>query len=114
MLFPWRIDSKPLLTTDEMIGKSKPVLNDLGFLPLAAEAFLDMRSDAEKDGIGISPVSVYRSFSAQMNIWNKKYMALSLEPEKRIRQIIRYTAIPGTSRHHWGTDADLIDAKNLL
>ena len=33
----------------------------------------------------------------------------SLKPEKAISEIIRFSTVPGTSRHHWGTDIDIID-----
>ena len=32
-----------------------------------------------------------------------------LAPEERIAAILRWSALPGASRHHWGTDLDLID-----
>ena len=32
-----------------------------------------------------------------------------MEPKKAILEIIRFSTIPGTSRHHWGTDIDIID-----
>ena len=31
--------------------------------------------------------------------------------EQAIEKIIEYSTIPGTSRHHWGTDLDIIDAE---
>lgn len=33
-----------------------------------------------------------------------------MSPEGSIKKIIEYSTIPGTSRHHWATDLDLIDA----
>ena len=33
----------------------------------------------------------------------------SLEPTQAINEIIRFSTIPGTSRHHWGTEIDIID-----
>ena len=33
-----------------------------------------------------------------------------LSPAERIEAILRWSALPGASRHHWGTDLDLIDA----
>ena len=29
------------------------------------------------------------------------------EPVERARMILTYSSMPGTSRHHWGTDMDL-------
>tara|TARA_B100001146_G_scaffold218352_1_gene223999 strand:- start:389 stop:1114 length:726 start_codon:yes stop_codon:yes gene_type:complete len=77
------------------------------------KAFKKMESAAEKDGINLKIVSAYRGYDRQKLIWNKKYIKFtttySLEPLKAINEIIRYSTIPGTSRHHWGTDIDIID-----
>jgi LAS superfamily LD-carboxypeptidase LdcB len=32
-----------------------------------------------------------------------------LTPDERIEAILLWSALPGASRHHWGTDVDLID-----
>ena len=32
-----------------------------------------------------------------------------LSPEENIQKIIEYSTLPGTSRHHWGTEIDIID-----
>jgi LAS superfamily LD-carboxypeptidase LdcB len=34
-----------------------------------------------------------------------------LSPEQQLHAILRFSAIPGTSRHHWGTDLDVYDAE---
>jgi len=34
----------------------------------------------------------------------------ALPAPQQLRAILRYSAIPGTSRHHWGTDLDVYDA----
>ena len=77
------------------------------------KAFKKMESAAEKDGINLKIVSAYRGYDRQKLIWNKKYIKFtttySLEPLKAINEIIQYSTIPGTSRHHWGTDIDIID-----
>lgn len=78
----------------------------------AADAFEAMRSHASKDGIKIYSVSSYRSFDHQAGIFNRKYNAYiktMKDPKQVIREIIKYSTIPGTSRHHWGTDLDMID-----
>jgi LAS superfamily LD-carboxypeptidase LdcB len=78
----------------------------------AADAFEAMRSHAAKDGIKIHSYSSYRSFDHQAGIFNRKYTAYSKnvkDPKQVIREIIKYSTIPGTSRHHWGTDLDMID-----
>jgi LAS superfamily LD-carboxypeptidase LdcB len=77
------------------------------------EAFTEMQKEALKEGISIQIVSAYRSFNRQNEIWNKKYTAYISEgylPQQAIEKIIEYSTIPGTSRHHWGTDIDIIDS----
>ncbi|WP_457619083.1 M15 family metallopeptidase [Lutibacter sp.] len=76
------------------------------------EAFKKMQQAALKDSISIKIASAYRSFDRQQEIWNRKYEAYiseELTPQEAIEKIIAYSTIPGTSRHHWGTDIDLIE-----
>ena len=80
----------------------------------AHDAFVEMRNAALKDGIDIKIVSSYRSFDRQAAIFERKYMNYTdengMEPLEAIDKIIEYSTIPGTSRHHWGTEIDIIDA----
>jgi hypothetical protein len=79
----------------------------------AHDAFVEMKKAAYQDGIDIKVVSSYRSYERQRAIFERKYVLFTeegLEPLEAIDKIIEYSTIPGTSRHHWGTDADLIDA----
>ena len=34
----------------------------------------------------------------------------ALSPAQQLRMILRYSAMPGSSRHHWGSDLDVYDA----
>lgn len=80
------------------------------------EAFERMKEEALKEGISIQIISAYRSFDHQKEIWNKKYSQYISEgftPEKTVEEIIHYSSIPGTSRHHWGTDIDIIDSSAI-
>ena len=76
-------------------------------------AFVKMKDAAEKDGIIIKLVSGFRDFYRQQMIWNNKYRKFtnefSLDGPTAIKEIIRFSTIPGTSRHHWGTEIDIID-----
>ena len=76
-------------------------------------AFIKMKDAAEKDGIVIKLVSGFRDFYRQQMIWNNKYRKFtnefSLDGPTAIKEIIRFSTIPGTSRHHWGTEIDIID-----
>ncbi len=76
------------------------------------EAFKMMKNEALKEGILIEIVSAYRSYNRQNKIWSRKYnnyISEGLLPQQAIQKIINYSTIPGTSRHHWGTDIDIID-----
>ena len=75
-------------------------------------AFLDMREAARGDGIEIQIVSSFRSFARQKVIFERKFQRFTedgLSPLAAIDKIIEYSTIPGTSRHHWGTEIDIID-----
>ncbi|MBQ4916123.1 M15 family metallopeptidase [Maribacter sp. MMG018] len=79
----------------------------------AHDAFLKMKKAAYSDGIDLKIVSSYRNFYRQEAIFEGKYLRYTeedgMEPMAAIEKIIEYSTIPGTSRHHWGTDADIID-----
>ena len=98
----------------ELTGKTRPTLVGKGYnlRPKASEAFLDMKADAAKEGMKLYSVSSYRSYDAQSGIWNRKYdkyKAQGLSEAEVIKKITEYSSMPGTSRHHWGTDLDIID-----
>lgn len=103
------------LPYEELIGKGDPKLFGIGYkLRLEAhQAFILMSEAALKSDIRIEVVSSYRSYAHQNRIWMRKYnqyMNDGLSPEACIQKIIEYSTIPGTSRHHWGTDLDIIDS----
>jgi hypothetical protein len=55
--------------------------------------------------------SATRNFDAQKGIWNKKWRSSQFskftDPVSRARAILAFSSMPGTSRHHWGSDVDL-------
>ena len=61
----------------------------------------------------IKMVSSHRDFYRQQSIWERKYIQYTevdgMAPISAMEKIIEYSTIPGTSRHHWGTDIDIID-----
>ena len=84
---------------------------DFQLQPEAATALESMRVAALKDSILIKVVSSFRDYATQKRIWNRKYKRFTNEgmsPEAAIEKIIEYSTLPGTSRHHWGTDIDLV------
>lgn len=104
-------------TRNQLIGKGNPdIIGDSYTSKMhktAKEALDKMKKAAAKDNIKIEVVSAYRSFQRQKEIFEGKYQRFTgqgMTPEQAVEKIIEYSTIPGTSRHHWGTDLDLIDA----
>ena len=93
----------------------------------AAAPFLNLHRAAATAGFDLKPASAFRDFQHQLAIWNAKFNgerplydasgqpldALRLAPSERIEAILQWSALPGASRHHWGTDLDLIDANAI-
>jgi LAS superfamily LD-carboxypeptidase LdcB len=93
----------------------------------AVAPFLSLRAAARKEGFDVRPVSSFRDFTRQLSIWNGKFCgekplydpqggvldAAALSPGERVTAILQWSALPGASRHHWGTDLDLIDANAI-
>lgn len=100
---------------EELMGKADIELfgEGINLRKEAHDAFLAMKKAAYQDGIDIEIVSSFRSFDRQLAIYERKYLQYSeddgMEPLAAIDKIIEYSTIPGTSRHHWGTDIDIID-----
>ncbi|QJP35877.1 M15 family metallopeptidase [Nonlabens sp. Ci31] len=108
MLFTLTIT--PQIDQKELTGQSA---NPKNLLEKETQVAFDlMKTAAAKEGIQLRVVSGYRSFSRQTQIWNrkyKKYESQGLEPDAIFDKIVEYSTVPGTSRHHWGTDIDIID-----
>lgn len=101
-------------TQAELTGKRTVyATGDLaGLQPEVIRAFEEMAAAAAEEGIELKAVSGFRSYDRQLKIWNtkyKEYRAEGLTPIEAVEKIIEYSTIPGTSRHHWGTDLDIID-----
>lgn len=93
----------------------------------AAHALLRMREAAADEGLDLSIASGWRGFSRQRSIWNAKYRlqrplrnaigeiidGSRLSAREKIETIWRWSAMPGASRHHWGTDCDVYDRAAL-
>ena len=120
-------ESLEQFTRDQLIGKGNPDIVGKTYTSKmhreTSEAFLKMKTAASRDNIAIEVVSAYRSFERQKQIFEGKYQRYrkeGLKPMEALIKIIEYSTIPGTSRHHWGTDIDIIDAnanprpKNVL
>jgi LAS superfamily LD-carboxypeptidase LdcB len=89
--------------------------------PEAIKALLELQALAERDNQPFQVISSYRSYEQQQSIWNRKYQGKltvldanetaveieSLNSLEKIHAIMLYSALPGASRHHWGTDFDI-------
>jgi LAS superfamily LD-carboxypeptidase LdcB len=90
----------------------------------AVVSFLAMRDAAASDGIDLVARSSFRDFDTQVLIWNRKWQGerpifdrLGRELDRAkladpdvVDAILCWSAVPGGSRHHWGSDVDVIDA----
>ncbi len=108
-------------TRDELLGKVTPTrpewsYSDGHWLRTAAyDDFRRMQEAARADSVELVIVSAFRSFDRQRIIWERKWNAPErshMTPVERARHILRYSSMPSTSRHHWGTDIDLNSVEN--
>ena len=79
------------------------------------EAFKKMYAAAAREGIQLTIISATRNFNYQKGIWEKKWADLSKKitnPTARAKNILQFSAMPGSSRHHWGTDIDFDNLSN--
>jgi LAS superfamily LD-carboxypeptidase LdcB len=99
-------------------------IGEVSLHPAAAAAFMSLRAEGSRAGLDLRVVSGYRSFARQLQIWNGKARgertllddaeneldATALAPDMLVLAILRWSALPGASRHHWGSDFDVVDA----
>ena len=116
------------MTQEQLLGLDESHLVLVGRGPhrltaATAAAFNDMQVAAAHEGHNLQAASSWRSFERQLAIWNGKWRgerplldadnqpldALQLDDMERLHAILRWSALPGTSRHHWGTDLDIYD-----
>ena len=89
--------------------------------------FFALRDAAAKAGFALHPFSAFRDFDAQLKIWNNKFAGerplydqhgvaqdyASMSPEEIVDHILVWSAVPGASRHHWGSDIDVVDTARV-
>jgi LAS superfamily LD-carboxypeptidase LdcB len=119
-----------ILDPAQLTGRSRTHLVELpgegGRLhPAAATAFGALKAAAARAGIALRAVSTFRDFERQLLLWNEKFrgrrpvldrgarpLDLSqMSDEQIVRAILHWSALPGASRHHWGTEIDVIDER---
>lgn len=111
--------AKSHLITETFIGEQNLLVAIEVAKPLQA-----LFSAANQDGLSIRVVSGFRSFDQQLTIWNEKWQGfrpvysrhgrplnvLNLSDIEKYKAISLWSALPGYSRHHWGTDFDIFSA----
>lgn len=117
------------LNAAELTGRARSHVVEVDSPPCtlhraAVEPFLAMRAAAAAEGIDLVPVSSFRDFARQAAIWNAKFRGeralldrdgAPLDPRdlgagELVETILLWSALPGASRHHWGSEIDVIDA----
>lgn len=85
----------------------------------ALNKFIDMHKHAAKDGVRLTIKSAVRNFEYQKGIWERKWNGKTVlsdgtnvakdihNDHDKASKILEYSSMPGTSRHHWGTDIDI-------
>lgn len=119
------------LNTEQLSGQSDThitwLTQHVGIHQNMLVAWQSLCAAALTQGFNLKIASGYRSFDRQLSIWNRKFSGelstknnlnqtvnlSSLTDEEKVEAILVYSALPGTSRHHWGTDIDIY-ASNLL
>jgi len=121
-----------MITQEMLTGRSTAHLVTLGdgphrLQPEAAQAFARMQQAAREAGFDLQPASTFRDFDRQLAIWNGKFRGerpvldkdsqpadvSGLSAAQRCELIMRWSALPGASRHHWGSDLDVYDQRRV-
>ncbi len=78
-------------------------------------------------GADMQIISSFRNYERQTIIWNEKLQGIrkvfddnenivnknDYPTLEYLHKVMRFSAIPGASRHHWGTDLDIYDANQI-
>ncbi len=115
------------LTALQLTGIEPPPLHEVEpgkyLQPDVAAAYLAMQQAAAADGLELRIASGWRDFRRQQAIFKAKLNGERpvFDAEQRvvnlseftlteqIQAIMLYSALPGASRHHWGSDLDVWD-----
>jgi zinc D-Ala-D-Ala carboxypeptidase len=129
----YHVDTSSIFTLDYLMGKFNPEQHpDFMAIPIqyadqearyirkdVFNAFVQMYDAAAKEGIRLVIKSSARNFDNQKRIWENKWTGKTILEDNvnaakdiksdsaRAKKILQYSSMPGSSRHHWGTDIDL-------
>ena len=122
------------MTPEQLTGQTsshlmETIVGQKTFLvhPQVSQDLLSLKASAAQAGFNLNIASGFRDFERQTTIWNNKMSgrtaildsdsqpleADSLSEQQKVMAILRWSALPGGSRHHWGTDFDLFDRDSL-
>lgn len=121
------------MTPEQLTGKTKSHLTqfqlDDATFDVHPAVISDLRAlihAAAHAGLTCRIASGFRSFERQLAIWNRKMsgdvpiydenkrlIEKSQPDQERVNAILKWSALPGASRHHWGTDFDVFDPSLL-
>jgi LAS superfamily LD-carboxypeptidase LdcB len=121
-----------ILTPEQLTGRASNHVREVSVLscwlhPAAADALLGLAREAAACDIDLLPASGFRDFERQRAIWNGKFRGerplldrdsrpmdvRRMDEEAIVRAILEWSALPGASRHHWGSEVDVYDRAAL-
>jgi len=126
------LQAMALLNPEQLTGRARDHVQEWQPLqctlhPDTARAFAALREAAQEAGLELVAASGFRDFDRQLRIWNDKYLGRrplldplgqALDPRvmtapQIVQAILHWSALPGASRHHWGTEIDVFDRAGL-
>jgi len=121
-----------ILTPEQLTGRASGHVQQVSALscrlhPQAADALLGLAQEARAYDIDLVATSGFRDFERQLAIWNGKFRGerplldrdsspmdvRTMGEEAIVRAILVWSALPGASRHHWGSEVDVYDRSAL-
>lgn len=119
-----------MLNPSQLLGQDSSHLaavDDQQLEKETASAFKAMQSHALQHGFSLRLCSGWRSFERQLKIFNAKARqerplfdrnnqlcdVNTMSSEQILEAILGWSALPGLSRHHWGTDLDWFDGAKV-
>ena len=120
-----------ILSNQQLTGHDESHLiwldESTGIHQQALTAWKAMSEEAKLAGFDLKIASGYRGFDRQLTIWNRKFSGQlhikgqkgeildinTMTEQEIVKSILYFSALPGASRHHWGSDIDIY-AQNLL
>lgn len=117
-----------MLSERELLGLDESHVREgadgIALHPDCRRALSELQRSASEQGFDLQVASGFRSFERQLHIWNAKVRGerplhddagrplpvAELDEAGLLHAVLRFSALPGSSRHHWGTDLDVFDA----